>query len=71
MDALNHIQVLAILALPVLFAITVHEAAHGWVAKQLGDKTAEMLGRVTLNPIKHIDHRLLVRLGQAGTHRLA
>jgi Zn-dependent protease len=55
MDALNHIQVLAILALPVLFAITVHEAAHGWVAKQLGDKTAEMLGRVTLNPIKHID----------------
>ena len=55
MDALNHIQVLAILALPVLFAITVHEAAHGWVAKQLGDKTAEMLGRVTLNPIKHVD----------------
>jgi Zn-dependent protease len=55
MNALNHIQVLSILALPVLFAITVHEAAHGWMAKQLGDKTAEMLGRVTLNPIKHID----------------
>jgi Zn-dependent protease len=41
--------------LPVLFAITVHETAHGWMALQLGDKTAMMLGRLTLNPIKHID----------------
>lgn len=41
--------------LPVLFAITVHETAHGWVALQLGDKTAMMLGRLTLNPMKHID----------------
>jgi Zn-dependent protease len=42
-------------ALPVLFAITVHEAAHGYVARHFGDPTAYMLGRVTLNPIKHID----------------
>lgn len=49
------IQQLCIWALPVLFAITVHEAAHGWVADRLGDHTAKMLGRVTLNPLKHID----------------
>ncbi len=42
-------------ALPVLFAITVHEAAHGYAARRLGDNTAWMLGRVTLNPLKHID----------------
>ncbi len=48
-------QKLASLSLPVIFAITVHEAAHGWMAKRLGDRTAEMLGRVTLNPLKHID----------------
>lgn len=41
--------------LPVLFAITVHEVAHGWSAYKLGDTTAKMLGRLTLNPIKHID----------------
>ena len=55
MDVLNTIQQLAVMALPLVFAITVHEAAHGWMAKQLGDRTAEMLGRVSLNPIKHID----------------
>lgn len=55
MEALNHIQLLAVLALPVLLAITVHEAAHGWVANRLGDRTALMLGRVTFNPLKHID----------------
>ncbi len=55
MDILNHIQILAVLVLPVLFAITVHEAAHGWAAGYLGDRTARMLGRVTLNPLKHID----------------
>lgn len=49
------IQTVLIYALPVLFAITVHEAAHGYVARALGDHTASMLGRVTLNPIKHID----------------
>jgi Zn-dependent protease len=43
------------LALPVLLAITMHEAAHGWVADRLGDHTARMLGRVTLNPLRHID----------------
>ncbi len=41
--------------LPVVFAITVHEVAHGWVAKKYGDNTASVLGRLTLNPIKHID----------------
>lgn len=46
---------IAIWALPVLFAITLHEAAHGWVASKFGDKTALMMGRVTLNPLKHID----------------
>ena len=55
MDIANIIQTIAIYALPVLFAITVHEAAHGYVARRLGDDTAAMLGRVTLNPIKHID----------------
>jgi Zn-dependent protease len=42
-------------AVPVVFAITLHEAAHGFVAKHFGDQTAYMLGRVTLNPLKHID----------------
>ena len=49
------VQTVAVLALPLLFAITVHEVAHGWVARRLGDPTAMMLGRLTLNPIKHID----------------
>ncbi|RYY81243.1 MAG: site-2 protease family protein, partial [Comamonadaceae bacterium] len=55
MDFNNLIQNIAIYALPVLFAITVHEAAHGYVARHFGDSTAYMLGRMTLNPIKHID----------------
>ncbi len=55
MPKLNFIQMLCVWALPLIFAITVHEAAHGWVASKLGDKTAKMLGRVTLNPLKHID----------------
>jgi Zn-dependent protease len=42
-------------AVPVVFAITLHEAAHGYVARMFGDQTAWMLGRVTLNPIKHVD----------------
>lgn len=49
------IQTLLIYAVPILFAITIHETAHGWVAAKLGDKTAWMMGRLTLNPIKHID----------------
>nr|WP_218895028.1 MULTISPECIES: site-2 protease family protein [Comamonas] len=44
-----------IYALPVLFAITIHEAAHGYAARHFGDNTAAMMGRITLNPIKHID----------------
>jgi len=52
---LSTIQIISVAILPLLFAIIVHEVAHGWVAKQLGDHTAEMLGRLTLNPIKHID----------------
>ena len=54
-DIANIIQTIAIYALPVLFAITVHEAAHGYVARHYGDNTAAVLGRVTLNPLKHID----------------
>ncbi len=49
------IQTIASHALPVLLAITMHEAAHGYVAKRLGDNTAWLLGRVTLNPFPHID----------------
>lgn len=55
MDQLTLVQKIVVFSLPVLFAITVHETAHGWVAKKLGDPTAAMLGRLTLNPIKHID----------------
>lgn len=49
------IQTIAVYALPVLFAITLHEAAHGYVARMYGDKTAMYAGRITLNPLKHID----------------
>ena len=48
-------QAIAVYAIPVLFAITVHEASHGYVARMFGDNTAYVLGRVTLNPLKHID----------------
>jgi Zn-dependent protease len=54
-DIAHLVQTVAIYALPVLFAITVHEAAHGYAARHFGDKTAWMLGRVTLNPMRHID----------------
>jgi len=53
MDSL--IQTLAISILPVVFAITLHEAAHGYAAKRFGDNTAWLLGRISLNPIRHID----------------
>jgi len=49
------IQTVLIYALPVLFSITAHEAAHGYAARHFGDNTAYMLGRITLNPVKHID----------------
>ena len=55
MEIQNLIQTVLIYALPVLFAITIHEAAHGYVARYFGDNTAYMMGRVTLNPLKHID----------------
>ena len=49
------LQTIALWAVPVALAITLHEAAHGYVARRFGDRTAEMLGRITLNPLKHID----------------
>jgi Zn-dependent protease len=55
MDTANIIQNILVYALPVLLAITVHEAAHGYAAKHFGDNTAYVMGRVTLNPLKHID----------------
>lgn len=55
MHQLSLLQLLAVAAIPVLFAITLHEVAHGWTARQFGDRTAEMLGRLTANPLKHID----------------
>ncbi len=51
----NLVQTLAIYAIPVIFAITLHEAAHGYVARHFGDTTAYVLGRVSLNPVRHID----------------
>lgn len=55
MNFADLIQTILIYALPVVFAITLHEAAHGYVAHRLGDNTAWMMGRVTLNPMPHID----------------
>ena len=51
----NIIYMLAVNAIPLLLAITLHEAAHGYAARMFGDRTAEMLGRISLNPLKHID----------------
>ena len=48
------LQIFSII-IPVLFAITLHEVGHGWTAKQFGDRTAENQGRLTLNPIAHMD----------------
>jgi Zn-dependent protease len=48
-------QKILLWVVPLLFAITVHETAHGWIASKLGDPTAKLLGRLTLNPLKHID----------------
>jgi len=52
---LNLIQKIAVFALPVLFAITLHEATHGYAALRFGDRTAQLLGRISLNPLRHID----------------
>lgn len=55
MGELSTLQMVAVLALPFLMAVTFHEVAHGWVANLLGDPTAAEAGRLTLNPIRHID----------------
>jgi Zn-dependent protease len=55
MDVTHALQTFAIYALPVLFAITLHEAAHGYVARHFGDMTAHAQGRISLNPLRHID----------------
>ena len=55
MDIPGLIQTLAIAALPVIFAITLHEAAHGYAARYFGDPTAWLAGRISLNPLRHID----------------
>ena len=55
MDLEVFLDRLSVAVIPVLFAITIHEVAHGWTARQFGDPTAERAGRLTLNPIKHID----------------
>ncbi|TAK76326.1 MAG: site-2 protease family protein [Gammaproteobacteria bacterium] len=52
---LTIIQKITIWAIPILFAITLHEVAHGWVASFFGDKTAKLAGRLSLNPLKHVD----------------
>ncbi len=52
---MNAIQTLAISALPVIFAITLHEAAHGYAARHFGDLTAWQMGRISLNPLRHVD----------------
>ena len=49
------LQTISIWAIPVLFAVTLHEVAHGWMARYFGDRTAELLGRLSLNPLRHVD----------------
>jgi Zn-dependent protease len=51
----DYLYILSLLAVPILLAVTVHEVAHGWVANKLGDPTARLAGRLTLNPFKHLD----------------
>lgn len=55
MDLTAFLTKISIWAIPVLFAITLHEVAHGWAARRFGDRTAELLGRLSLNPLRHID----------------
>ena len=68
MDINSIIQTITVYAIPLILAITIHEAAHGYVARYFGDQTAWMLGRVTLNPMKHIDPvgTILVPAGNAS-----
>ena len=55
MDLALFLLTISVYAIPVLFAITLHEVAHGWTARYFGDRTAELLGRLSLNPLRHID----------------
>ena len=55
MYELSLVEKIVVAAVPIIFAITVHEVAHGWVASKLGDPTAKLAGRLTLNPVRHID----------------
>ncbi len=55
MDLFDFLHKISIWAIPVLLAVTLHEAAHGWMARYFGDRTAELLGRLSLNPLRHID----------------
>jgi Zn-dependent protease len=66
-DSNRLVELISILAIPIIFAITLHEVAHGWAAKQLGDPTAFKLGRLSLNPIRHVDPvgTILVPIGMA------
>ena len=54
-DVVAFVRLFSIAVIPVLFGITLHEVGHGWMARRFGDRTAELLGRLTLNPLKHID----------------
>ncbi len=54
-DPYAFVRTLSMAAVPLLFAITLHEVAHGWMARRFGDRTAELLGRLSLNPLKHVD----------------
>lgn len=54
-DIENLLRVLSVALIPVLLAITLHEVAHGWAARWFGDRTAEMMGRLSLNPLRHVD----------------
>jgi Zn-dependent protease len=67
MDPSRILELIAILAIPMVLAITLHEVAHGWAAKQLGDSTAFKLGRLSLNPLRHVDPvgTVIVPLGLA------
>jgi Zn-dependent protease len=55
LDFNDILRKISIFAIPVLFAVTLHEVAHGWMARYFGDRTAELLGRLSLNPLRHID----------------
>ncbi len=73
MQNLSLLQTILLFAVPAVLAITVHEAAHGYTARYFGDRTAEVLGRLTLNPIKHIDPigTVLVPLGMLVMSKVA